>query len=41
MQPITVQASEIAPWFDQPGGGIQYQFETSISDLLDAVLYKG
>lgn len=29
-RPITVQKSYIAPWFCQPGGGIQYKFPQSI-----------
>lgn len=24
IEPIKVKAGEIAPWFDEPGGGIQY-----------------
>lgn len=40
-QPIEVLSGEIAPWFDQPGGGVQYVFDKSIRELIDAgVLVK-
>ncbi|MGG1312690.1 TNT domain-containing protein [Cohnella laeviribosi] len=26
---------KIAPWFDQPGGGIQYKFDQSIKELIE------
>lgn len=31
---IDVQSGEIAPWFDQFAGGMQYQFTQSIEDLI-------
>lgn len=34
-KPVEVDAGTAAPWFDQPGGGMQYLFETSIQELLD------
>lgn len=34
VKPIDVQSGKIAPWFDQPGGGIQYQFPQSIEELI-------
>lgn len=30
-----VKAGNIAPWFDEPGGGIQYKMPRSVQDLLD------
>jgi len=36
VKPIDVQSGKIAPWFDQPGGGIQYQFTQSIDDLIQS-----
>ncbi|WP_083773542.1 glycohydrolase toxin TNT-related protein [Desulfofarcimen acetoxidans] len=30
----------MAPWFDQPGGGIQYEFSQSINNLLKAGIIK-
>lgn len=35
IKPIEVQAGKIAPWFGEPGGGIQYEFNQSISQLLE------
>lgn len=35
-KPVEVLAGEIAPWFDQPGGGIQYMFDKSIRELIEA-----
>ncbi|NLK72342.1 MAG: TNT domain-containing protein [Clostridiales bacterium] len=36
VKPIDVQSGKIAPWFDQPGGGTQYQFSQSIEDLIQS-----
>ncbi len=36
VKPIEVQSGKIAPWFDQPGGGIQYQFNQSIEELINS-----
>lgn len=36
LKPIDVQSGKIAPWFDQPGGGTQYQFTQSIEDLIQS-----
>lgn len=33
---VEVLSGEIAPWFDQPGGGIQYMFDKSIRELIEA-----
>ena len=30
-----VQQAEVAPWFDMPGGGIQYKLPASIQELMD------
>lgn len=34
IEPIDVKAGEIAPWFDEPGGGIQYILPESVEKLL-------
>lgn len=34
-EPLEVQAGEIAPWFNQPGGGIQYKLTQSVKDLVE------
>lgn len=34
MDDIPMREGEIAPWFDQPGGGIQYQMDpTFVSEI--------
>ena len=35
VEPINVKAGEIAPWFDEPGGGIQYLLPDTVDELLD------
>lgn len=40
VQPIEVQSGKIKPWFDEKGGGIQYEFNRSIADLLDDGIIK-
>jgi len=35
VKPVEVQAGEIAPWFDQPGGGLQYEFSKPINELIE------
>ncbi len=35
VKPLEVDAGPAAPWFGQPGGGIQYDFGRSIQELLD------
>jgi len=35
VKPIDALGGEIAPWFDQLGGGIQYKFNNTIQELLD------
>lgn len=38
--PLEVQSSEVAPWFGQPGGGIQYKLPESVDDLLEAGIIR-
>ena len=35
LKPIPVQKSTIAPWFGQPGGGVQYQTPVPVKVLID------
>jgi len=35
VRPLRVAAGKAAPWFDQPGGGIQYKTDRPIQVLLD------
>jgi hypothetical protein len=34
LRPLRVKAGKAAPWFDQPGGGIQYKTDGKVQDLL-------
>jgi hypothetical protein len=34
IEPITVKAGNIAPWFDEVGGGVQYKFDATIKELI-------
>ena len=34
VKPLRVAAGKAAPWFDQPGGGIQYKTSKRVSDLV-------
>jgi hypothetical protein len=34
IKPFDVNSGTTAPWFDQPGGGTQYQLPMNINDLL-------
>lgn len=36
LEDIPTRQSLVTPWFDQVGGGVQYKFEESISELADA-----
>jgi hypothetical protein len=36
VRPVRVQAGKAAPWFDQPGGGIQYKTAVSVKALVDS-----
>ena len=40
IKPFDVQSGTVAPWFDQPGGGIQYQLPMSVQSLLDQGFIK-
>ena len=34
LKPLRVAAGQTAPWFDQPGGGIQYKTDRRVSELV-------
>ncbi|RFB15389.1 DUF4237 domain-containing protein [Bacillus sp. HNG] len=34
-KPVNVQSGKIAPWFDEPGHGIQYEFDQSVKKLIE------
>ena len=36
VKPIQVKSGEIAPWFEEPGGGIQYLLPETVKDLLES-----
>lgn len=40
IKPFDVNAGKVVPWFDQPGGGTQYQLPKSIRELLDSGYIK-
>ena len=35
-----MKAGEIAPWFDESGGGIQYLLPNTVDELLDAGILR-
>ena len=35
IKPIEVHAGKIAPWFGEPGGGIQYELKLSVKKLIE------
>lgn len=35
VKPVEGLGGKIAPWFNQPGGGIQYKLSNTIQELLD------
>jgi Tuberculosis necrotizing toxin len=35
LKPLPVESGEIAPWFDQPGGGTQYKAKLSAKQLVE------
>ena len=39
-KPVEVQGGKIAPWYGEEGGGIQYEFSESISELLEQGILK-
>ena len=40
LAPIEVKAGRAAPWFNKIGGGIQYKFDRSISELIEQGLLR-
>lgn len=40
VKPLDVQSGRAAPWFGQPGGGIQHELGRSIKELLDAGIIR-
>jgi RHS repeat-associated protein len=40
VKPVEVSSGIVAPWFGEPGMGIQYEFSLSISDLLSKGILK-
>ena len=40
VEPINVKSGSIAPWFDEPGGGIQYLLPDTVDELLDAGILR-
>ncbi|MGL4590086.1 MAG: TNT domain-containing protein [Mycoplasmatales bacterium] len=34
IEPFEVNGAKVAPWFDEPGGGIQYMSEETIKELI-------
>ncbi len=37
---VETYQAEIAPWFGQPGRGVQYRFEERIKDLIEKGLLE-
>lgn len=35
VEPVDVKSGTVLPWFDEVGGGVQYQFDFPISDLIN------
>ena len=35
VKPVDVKAGNVAPWFGEQGGGVQYKFEQSVSSLVE------
>lgn len=40
VKPIEVKSGEIAPWFEEPGGGIQYLLPDNIKNLLESGMIR-
>lgn len=36
VKPVRSKGSVIAPWFNQPGGGIQFKLNNTVQELLDS-----
>lgn len=41
LEDIPTKQSLVTPWFDQPGGGVQYRFDDSIKNLAKEDVEKG
>ncbi|WP_080585410.1 TNT domain-containing protein [Selenomonas ruminantium] len=39
-KPVRSEGSIIAPWFDQPGDGIQFKLEKPINELLSEAIIR-
>lgn len=40
VRPVEVNAGKIVPWFGEKGGGIQYEFQQKISELIEQGILK-
>ncbi len=40
LKDIKVEAGEISPWFDEPGGGTQYRLPETVDDLIDGQVLR-
>ena len=40
VEPINIKSGSIAPWFSEPGGGIQYLLPDTVDELLDAGILR-
>ena len=40
IEPINIKSGSIAPWFSEPGGGIQYLLPDTVDELLDAGILR-
>ena len=40
VEPIKVRSGTVAPWFDEPGGGIQYRLPQAVQELIDAGIIR-
>lgn len=40
VKPLEVQGGEVAPWFNQPGGGTQYETSSSIESLIESGILR-
>lgn len=39
-QSLTVRAGPIAPWFGQPGQGVQYKLDVNVQNLVNSGVLK-
>jgi len=40
VKPVKVKSGTVQPWFDEVGGGVQYQFSDTIKSLLKQEILK-